>query len=426
MLSNYKRILIKILTIIILGGCASQKNRHFSKNVLAPLENAVFENHFKGIFIIDPISRDTLLAKNSDKYFTPASNTKIYTLFAALNMLPEKLPALRYAKNADTLFISGMADGTQLHPYFKDSTILNFLKNHKTIALVAPILEDARMGPGWSWDDYHWYYSAERNALPLYGNVLTYTKYPEPQVHPEYFRDSISYDTVQYNRALSRNAFYIDPERKDTLEIPYITGEGLSRKLLEAALAKTIYQADKMPDNAKTLYGLASDSICKRMMQISDNFLAEQLLIQASTTVSDTLSGAKTRAYVLDSLLPDLRQPPRWVDGSGLSRYNLFTPESIVHVLDKMYRTIPRDRLLNIFAVGGESGTLIDWYPGNPTPYIYAKTGSLGNNHCVSGYLITNSGKTLIFSFMNNHFRRSSAEIKLQMQQAFQWIRDNY
>ena len=423
---SYKIILIKILTIILLGACASPKTAKFTKNVLAPMENAIFQNHFKGIFIIDPANRDTLLAKNSQKYFTPASNTKIYTLFAAINMLPEQLPVLRYGQKADTLFISGMADGTQLHPYFKDSTVLNFLKDYQTIALVEPVLEDAKFGPGWSWDDYHWYYSSERSGFPLYGNVLSYAKLPEPIIFPEYFRDSISYDSVQQNRALSKNDFFIDPKRKDTVEIPFITSTGLTKRLLERALGKSVHSKELMPGKTKILYGIAADSSYQRMMQQSDNFLAEQLLIQASTVLSDTLSGAKTRAYVLDSLLPDLRQPPRWVDGSGLSRYNLFSPESIVHVLELMYRNIPRERLLNLFAVGGVSGTLKDWYPGDPKPYIYAKTGSLGNNHCVSGYLITKSGKTLIFSFMNNHFRRSSSEVKLQMQQAFEWIRDNY
>jgi D-alanyl-D-alanine carboxypeptidase/D-alanyl-D-alanine-endopeptidase (penicillin-binding protein 4) len=129
---------------------------------------------------------------------------------------------------------------------------------------------------------------------------------------------------------------------------------------------------------------------------------------------------------MLENQLLDLKQPPRWVDGSGLSRYNLFTPESMVTVLSKMYRNVPRQRLFSFFPVGGASGTLKDWYGGNPKPYIYAKSGSLGNNYCLSGYLLTKSGKTLIFSFMNNHFRHPSWEVKKQMEQIFEEIRDTY
>ncbi|MBT8297032.1 MAG: D-alanyl-D-alanine carboxypeptidase, partial [Maribacter sp.] len=91
-----------------------------------------------------------------------------------------------------------------------------------------------------------------------------------------------------------------------------------------------------------------------------------------------------------------------------------------------LYSNIPKERLFLFFPEGGQSGTLEDWYPGDPNPYIYAKTGSLGNNHNLSGYLITKSGKTLIFSFMNNHFMESSSEIKKRMQGIFERIRDTY
>jgi len=138
------------------------------------------------------------------------------------------------------------------------------------------------------------------------------------------------------------------------------------------------------------------------------------------------LNSKKARDFILENYLSDLRQPPRWVDGSGLSRYNLFTPESFVDVLHKMYIEIPNERLFQFFPAGGVSGTLEDWYPGNPNPYVYAKTGSLGNNHNLSGYLLTKSGKTLIFSFMNNHFMVDSSEIKIRMQRIFENIRDTY
>jgi D-alanyl-D-alanine carboxypeptidase/D-alanyl-D-alanine-endopeptidase (penicillin-binding protein 4) len=293
--------------------------------------------------------------------------------------------------------------------------------------LTIDLLEDEKYGPGWSWDDYDWYYSAERSAIPLYGNVVTIMNTPEFSVSPVIFSDSVVKVSYAKQRDLNRNTFYFDPDRRDTTEIPFITGKAITAKLLEDAVGKPIHLVEKQPEeNEKFLYGITADSVYQKMMQESDNFLAEQLLIQASTMLSDTLSGRKTREYVLDSLLPDLRQPPRWVDGSGLSRYNLFSPESIVHVLDKMYSEMPASRLFKLFPAGGVSGTLEDWYPGNPDPYVYAKTGSLGNNHCVSGYLITKSGKTLIFSFMNNHYRRTTQEVKTEMQKVFEWVRDNY
>jgi D-alanyl-D-alanine carboxypeptidase/D-alanyl-D-alanine-endopeptidase (penicillin-binding protein 4) len=82
---------------------------------------------------------------------------------------------------------------------------------------------------------------------------------------------------------------------------------------------------------------------------------------------------------------------------------------------------VSKERLFKLFPTGGASDEFT-----SETPYIYAKTGSLGNNYCLSGYLQTKSGKTLIFSFMNNHFRQPSSEVKRRMQLVFERIRDEY
>ena len=70
--------------------------------------------------------------------------------------------------------------------------------------------------------------------------------------------------------------------------------------------------------------------IYKQMLEDSDNFTAEQLLLTASSTLSDTLQFNTIKAHTNKHLLK-WKQEPRWVDGSGLSRYNLFSPENLVH-----------------------------------------------------------------------------------------------
>jgi D-alanyl-D-alanine carboxypeptidase/D-alanyl-D-alanine-endopeptidase (penicillin-binding protein 4) len=98
----------------------------------------------------------------------------------------------------------------------------------------------------------------------------------------------------------------------------------------------------------------------------------------------------------------------------------------MVYVLTDLYREIPEERLLRLFASGGVSGTVRDWYAGDEAPYVFAKTGTLANNHCLSGYLKTRSGRLLIFSFMHNHFREPLAGIKQQMQGILEKLRDTY
>ncbi len=414
------------VTALILIGCASAKKNIFKK-IDNTLDSSFFDNQFTGFLLIDSQTKDTLYNQNGTKYFTPASNTKIFTLYSSLKLLPDKIPSLKYVSQNDTVYIAGTGDPTLLHPYFNDSTAIHFLRGYANIVLYLKNFQEKKFGPGWSWDDYHWYYSPERSGFPMYGNILTLHQTDSLHAFPQYLHDKIVSVDHPLNREWDKNIFYFDRTRKDTLEIPFIVDSTLTRELLENALRKKVVLTNRIPDAEKTvLYSIPSDSVYKRMMWESDNFLAEQLLILASSTLSDTLSGSIVREHILEKHLSDLKQLPRWVDGSGLSRYNLFSPQSMVQVLEKIYADIPRKRLFSIFPSGGVSGTLKDWYGGGTTPYIYAKSGSLGNNYCLSGYLLTNSGKILIFSFMNNHFRQPTSEVKKRMQKIFENIRDDY
>ncbi len=181
------------------------------------------------------------------------------------------------------------------------------------------------------------------------------------------------------------------------------------------------------PEGEKqTLYGIETDSIYKRMLLKSDNFLAEQLLLAASGMVSDTLSTQNAIDYMLDNHFKDLKQQPRWVDGSGLSRYNLFTPRSFVQILHKMYDEIPEERLFGIFPMWGPDNTVEQWEDPTTEPFLFAKSGSVGNNYNLSGYIKTISGKLLIFSFMNNHFRVPSKEVRQTMYATLKSLHENY
>ena len=417
--------IILLIGIVCFISCSSYKP--LTKKVRAQLDTAFFDNQFSGLFVYDPLSADTLMNYNGDKYFTPASNTKIFTLYAAISLLPEFLPTLEYTTAHGELYIQGVGNPATLHPVLKDSSLINFLKKQQHINLYYNNLKDTPLGPGWAWDDFDTYYSPERNPLPIFGNVVQLHKNDSLYVSVEALSDHIELKNVPYRRATAVNEFYLSPTQKDTIEVPFITDSTLIRQILENQTGQAVKIVDHFPEGEKkTIYGIAADSVYKRLMQVSDNFIAEQLLIMASADLGETLSSAKTREYILENNLKEIQYKPRWVDGSGLSRYNLFTPSSIVFTLNELYKRVPTETLYDIFPTGGESGTLANYFKGNPRPYIHAKTGSLSNNYCLSGFLVTNSGKTLIFSFMNNHYRQSSSELKSNMARILEYIRDHY
>ncbi|HUH29422.1 D-alanyl-D-alanine carboxypeptidase/D-alanyl-D-alanine-endopeptidase [Gelidibacter sp.] len=413
-----------ILFSFLLVNCKSAK---VSKHLEKSMTSNFFDHQFTGLLVYNPRTKDTVFNHNAERYFTPASNTKIFTLYTGLQYLPEKVPAFKYAVHHDTLIVKGTGDPSFLHPYFKDSTALEFMKNYKAIKLVTDNYANEKFGPGWAWEDYDMYYSPERSAFPLYGNVVTISNTDDLNTYPKFLRSQTTYTLMDKRRDFNANNFYYKLDRKTSTEVPFV---------LDTTMVKALWN-DLLPDKvefipyttAKTdqiFYSIPSDSLYKRMMHVSDNFLAEQILILASSTVSDSLDADPIRKSILENQLKDLKQKPKWRDGSGLSNYNLFTPLSLVQVLEKLYAEIPRERLFNFFPVGGVSGTLKNWYAGMDGPYVFAKTGTLSSTHTLSGYLVTNSGDVLIFSYMNNNYLTTTDKVREQMQAVLEFIRDKY
>ncbi|CAN0481010.1 unnamed protein product, partial [Phaeothamnion confervicola] len=190
----------------------------------------------------------------------------------------------------------------------------------------------------------------------------------------------------------------------------------VTAKLLSDTLLKDVTVINrKLSTAAKTLYSIPADTLYKELMQESDNFIAEQLLLICAGVLSDSLKPEIAINYMKKNYLLDLPDEPIWVDGSGLSRYNLFTPRSIVKLWEKISERVPRARLFPLLAIGGKTGTVKKYYKNEP-PYLYGKTGTLTNNHSLSGHLVTRKGRTLIFSFMNNNHPAQTSVVRQEME----------
>ena len=410
-----------------MGSCASSYPPRFQRFFNRELQRPGYAQHFAGILILDAEKGDTLYAHQARRYFTPASNTKIATLYTALELLDESVPALTYVVRNDTLHFAGTGDPSFFHPDLQDSTAYNFLSDYDHLVWHTANYEDERFAPGWAWEDYPYAFSTERSVLPIHGNIVQIMPGNSFRVVPAFFADSTSLSDVATTRFEFRNQFRVRAPLKDTVNLPFIAAPETVEALLESILGNSISRSEHpLPQPGIPLEGMSRDSICRIMMVDSDNFLAEQLMTLAASRIGDTLSFERVRDRMLEGPLADLDNPPRWVDGSGLSRYNLFTPEWIVGILHKMYQKYPQEKLFNLFPAGGDSGTLTNWYGDPNGAYVFAKSGTLGNNYNLSGYLRTDSGKILIFSMMNNHFRSSTSDIRQQIDQNLRWLKSNY
>ncbi len=405
-------------------------------------QSAVFNRHFTGFSLYSLNKQKTVYEQNADKYFTPASNTKLFTFYTSLKILGDSVPALKYTTRNDSLYFWGTGDPSLMHPDLKSTAVYSFLQSRtEKLCYVGTPLKINYFGLGWSWDDYNGYYSTERAAMPVYGNVMRFKVQPDktwevqPRLFKSYFVEKPLLQRIlpdmeaNFLRDPSSNLFTFDStgiRRGFMRDVPFRHTEQLLTEMLTDTLHKPVsLVAGTSRQPQQTIYSLPVDSLYVRLMQESDNFIAEQLLLLCASQFSDTLSTENSIAYATKTLLNDLPDAPIWMDGSGLSRYNLFTPRSMVKLLQKIHTAIPQDRLFRILPAGGQSGTIKSFY-GADKPYIFAKTGSLSNVHCLSGYVLTKKGHMLLFSFMHNNYTAPVSEIKREMEKVLRLARDKY
>ena len=101
----------------------------------------------------------------------------------------------------------------------------------------------------------------------------------------------------------------------------------------------------------------------------------------------------------------------RIVDGSGLSRQNLTTPDFLCRYLMALSRESFFDQFQHSLAVVGQSGTAKNLLPSLPQNItVWIKTGTMDGVKAYAGYINTAGGETLAFAIMANDFVCSSKE----------------
>ena len=433
----------KALTIIILAGIVLLLNGCAGRGKIRGLfkHSPVANDHFTGFALYDMDQQKMIYELNSDKYFTPASNTKLFTFYTCLRMLGDSIPALKYTVRNDSLVFWGTGDPAFLQTDLKGVNGFNLLKqSDKKLFFSTGQYQNDFFGYGWAWNDYNDYYQAEITELPIEDNVaVVYAdKNGQLQISPSYLKTYLKCDSnykpaaFGVRREFQSNTFVYPAMAVPAgyrQEIPWKTSTALTLALLQDTLKKQVEELHlPLSDDAKTIYDANADSVYKRMLQPSDNFIAEQLLLVCSSVKFKFLNTDSVIQYSKTHYLDDLPDAPQWVDGSGLSRHNLFTPRSIIKLLCKISDQLKNDSLLHsMMPIGGVAGTIKNAYKtDNGQPFVWAKTGSLSNNHNQSGYLITRKGRRFAFSFMNNNFTRSTREIRDEMVRIMTYVHEKF
>lgn len=427
--------LLPLLLVIIFSHCSPSRQIARSANRQVIHDPALRLAHV-GISIYDAGKGKYLYDYQGDKYFVPASNTKLATCYAALKYLGDSLVGMRYARTTQGLWIAPNGDPTFLHPDFAQQRVYDFLKKVDGPLIVSKAgWKEQRWGSGWSWNDYADNYMAERSLLPVYGNIARFSQaLPDLRVMPRFFRKLTLVDTslngktypATVTREMENNRFRVEATTSTprVIETPFYTGNfQVLLDLLSDTLGKQVEEAGNRepPSVLSVLHSQPTDSLLAPMMHHSDNFFAEQSLLMVSNGLLGEMNDARIIDTLLETDLKDLPQKPHWVDGSGLSRYNLFTPQDFVSILNKMRLEFGMSRLKGILATGNE-GTLTHYYQAEKG-YIFAKTGTLSGVVSCSGFLYTKSNRLLIFSVLVNNHQTSATAVRKAVERFIEGLR---
>ncbi|MFI5185818.1 MAG: D-alanyl-D-alanine carboxypeptidase/D-alanyl-D-alanine-endopeptidase [Chitinophagales bacterium] len=442
-LISLKQLFIIHYSLFIFVSCSIQKQ--ISRSAKLILKDSTLSTAHVGVSIFEPAANKYWYNYQGDHYFVPASNTKIPTCYAAMKYLGDSLVGIRKAENDSVIFFLPSGDPTLLHPDFKRQPVIDYLQRAIKIIYTTDIKwKEEALGSGWAWNDYNDDYMAERSSLPVYGNLIKWIQektgdepaviFSIPEVNWEVDFDTAKANSFFVERSIDKNNYEITEgnEKLKEQSVPFSTnGIKTALELLSDTIHKSINLVTPEIFQSNFLHGTTpislihsqpTDSVLKPMMHRSDNFFAEQSLLMVSNELLGVMNDERIIDTLLKTDLKDLPQKPRWVDGSGLSRYNLFSPQDLVFILNKMKNDFGMERIKNIFPTGNE-GTLSKYYVPE-SGSIFAKTGSLSGVVSISGFLYTKKNKLLIFSVLVNNHNGSATDVRRAVEKFIEGVRN--
>ncbi len=368
-----------------------------------------------GVLVVDPLSGDTLYSRNAGKLFMPASNEKLLTGATALTQLgPDFRFLTRFATNGSVH--DGTLDGDLIvigrgDPTFSDSMRTGDYRNafrdmadslrsrgvqriHGSLRRAGDAFPDSTYGYGWQVDDLVTSSGAVIDELFLNEGLL-----PANRVRA-------NGDTASGPAVIRDPAAAFLSALADALAERHVTLDGGA----DARVA--------LPDSAlRPLFELRSvplSMILPRMLKPSQNQIAEILfktlaLEKTGVGIADSGRRVVERQLLAWGALPDgfaVR------DGSGMSRHDYVTPETLVRVLDTMHARADFQLWYDAMPIAGVDGTLSTRMRGTAAERnVHAKTGTVDKTRSLSGYVTTADGRLLMFSFLCNNFTVPNREV---------------
>lgn len=406
-------------------------------------------------------SGEVLYEKEPSTLLIPASNNKLYTSAAALEVLGEdyvfetsvlanKMP--RAGIIHGDLYLRGTGDPTMLAEDYEKLAKQLADKGVKVITgkLIADdtFFDNRHLGYNWGWDSNPYYYQPEISALTVAANKNYDTSALTVEVQPRApgerasivtnpATDYVTFQnetttgpadaasTISIERKLGINTIVVKgtiPSGSGPIRVVSTVTDptGYAASIFVQALKKHgilirgQIERQKTPADAQQLavHSVSLSQILPQFMKLSNNGIAEILVKSMGKKDSEQgnwQNGLERQAQALRAMGLALERV-QFIDGSGLSNVNFTSAQNTSDLLmavqdrpwfEAWYASLP---------IAGNSdpltgGTLRSRMKGTSAENnVRAKTGSLDSVSALSGYVTSKDGETLIFSIMENNY----------------------
>jgi len=405
-----------------------------------------------GILVKTLSSEQVLYSQDSQKYFIPASNMKLFTTAAALQQLGAdfRIRTSIYDDGNGVLRVVGRGD-----PSFKNAqlTILSKQLYQQGIRQINQLIADDSYSQGevinssWEWEDIQADYGAPVNSLIINENAATLTISPQTIGQPlklewaeptEAYWWKIENNTittqanepgfVEVNRDLKGQILRIKGQLAVNSQ-PEITGLAVfdpvvnfirqfRQNLAREGITVKETVRNHLSTNDKEITAVESPPLSKLLIETnvnSNNLYAEALLrslaIKNQKPAEKNQNTADVGLEVVRETLTQLGVEPEgyiMVDGSGLSRKNLTTPAALVQLLQAMAKSPQAEVFRASLPIAGVKGTLKNRFHNTAAEgIVQGKTGSMTGIYALSGYVNSPNYDPLVFSIMVNQSQES-------------------